>query len=76
MLPGVQRASEEPRKVEAPMTRQSAHARRSPMTKRSRSLLSLISLVEAGTLGIATTPSSVETKFAKSRGCGKPREPP
>ncbi len=59
-----------------PITSTSAQARRSPSTNRSDSLPAAISLFDFGTDGIATTPSIVETKFAKTRGSSNPSGPP
>ena len=45
------------------------------MTKRSSSFSSAISRFARATPGIATTPSSVETKFATTRRPSKPNRP-
>jgi hypothetical protein len=45
------------------------------MTKRSSSFSSAISRLARASPGIATTPSSVETKLATTRGPSKPKRP-
>ena len=61
--------------VPAPTTTTSAQARSSPITNRSDSLSSAISLFDCGSDGSATIPSIVSTKLAKSVGPSKPSEP-
>ena len=46
------------------------------MTKRSESLRPLMSLEDWMIGGAATTPSTLLTKFATSRGSSKPSDPP
>ena len=59
-----QRPFGEPCSVPDPITMTSENARSSPIRKRSASLPAAMILFDSGTDGIATTPSSVETKFA------------
>ena len=65
---GVQTDAGEAVSVPEPITSASAHARSSPITNRSEVLSPATSLFEPGTDGIATTPSMLATKFAKTRG--------
>ena len=62
--------------VPEPITTASAHARSSPITKRSARLSPATSRFEPGTDGIATMPSIVSTKFAKTVGPSQPIDPP
>ena len=59
-----------------PITSTSAQARSSPSTNRSAALSPATILFDDGSDGIATTPSSVETKFANRRGSSNPSDPP
>jgi hypothetical protein len=72
----VQSVPGESRIVSAPTNTASAHARSSPITNRSAALSSLMIRLEWGWPGSATTPSSVATKFAYSRGSANPSGPP
>ena len=61
--------------VPEPVSTASAAARRSPITKRSSSFSSAIRRFARATPGSATTPSSVETKFATTRRPSNPNRP-
>jgi hypothetical protein len=62
--------------VPEPTSTASAHARSRPIRKRSASLSAAISAFDPGSSGIATTPSIVCTKLAKTDGSSNPSPPP
>ena len=62
--------------VPDPITSTSQQARSNPSSNRSAALPPATILFDEGSDGIATTPSSVETKFANTRGSSNPSDPP
>jgi hypothetical protein len=75
VLAGVQRPFGEACSVPDPIRTTSAAARNRPMTKRSSSFSSAISRLARARPGMATTPSSDETKLATTRGPLNPNRP-
>jgi hypothetical protein len=73
---GVQRELGEAERVPEPITTASQQARRRPIRNLSALLAAATTRFERGSDGIATTPSSVATKFAISRVSGNPSPPP
>ena len=72
---GIHRCAGSALTVPAPTRTAPEQARRSPITKRSASFLPLITDDDAGAEGMATTPSSDETKFAMVMRWLKPSAP-
>jgi hypothetical protein len=75
VLSGVHRPFGDAWSVPEPIRTTSAAARSKPMTKRSSSLSSAIRRFARARPGMATTPSSDETKLATSRGPSNPNRP-